>query len=390
MEAKYDALIVGTGFCGSVIARRLAEERGKRVLLVERRAHVAGNMYDEIEENGIRVQRYGPHIFHTDKDDVMAFLYRFGAWEDYALHCAANIDGVFLSSPFNRTALIHFYGAKGGELRLDALRAAYPGRSSATITELLGNDNPLIHEYAQKLFELDYRPYTAKQWGIPPEEIDVSVLARVPVVFDDRDRYFNDRYECLPSKGFTALFERLLDHPNISVRLNTEAKSVMRISENGIACDDLTAGAPVVYTGPIDALFDYRYGVLPYRSLRFEYRTEAVESYQPRAVVAYPQAVGFTRITEYKKLPTQNVGPVTTIAVEYPLPYDGLSRRTEPYYPIPNQKNQAAYRRYAQEAERSSNLHLCGRLADYQYYNMDQAVERAMDVYEKLSGLEAF
>jgi UDP-galactopyranose mutase len=372
-------LIAGAGFCGSVIARKLAE-CGVSVDIYERRNHIAGNMYDEVDEHGIRVQRYGPHSVHTNSERVHEFLSSYGRFVPYTLTCRAEVNGRLLVSPFNYESIDFLFDTKRAAEMKSALKRAYPNATQATILELLDSTDPLIREWADLLYEEDYTPYTAKQWGISPEEIDKSVLRRVPVLFSYDDQYFYDKYQYVPEDGFTAFFKKLNDHPNITLHLNTDIKERISIDYDK-KCINGHDGI-VVYTGALDSLMDYEYGVLPYRSLRFDYQTKEVDSFQSAPVVAYPKAEGYTRITEYKKLPVQDIEGKSTVAYEYPLQFDPEDKGQEPYYPIPNDANAAMYQRYYDRVKDVRNLFICGRLADYKYYNMDNAIERALDTFD--------
>lgn len=376
----FDALIIGCGLSGAVVARHLAEQ-GKRVEIWERRSHVGGNMFDEQNEHGILVHRYGPHTFHTKKAELFRYMQRFEEWEEYHLTCMSHMLGKFTPSPFNFKTIDDYYPPEKAEQLKQALARSYPEQETATVVELLEHPDPLIREYAQFLFDRDYSLYTAKQWGVSPSEIDVSVLRRVPVRFSYRDGYFDDEFQAMPRHSYVRFFENLLDHPKLTVRLKTEALERLSADpERGVlTLDGEPAGFPVIYTGPVDELFDRCFGALPYRSLRFEWKTLPQESFQDAPVVAYPEAEGYTRITEYKKLPVQKAPGVTSIAVEYPLAYTG-DGSAEPYYPILTQDSQALYERYRALASRIPNLTLCGRLADFKYYNMDQALERALAI----------
>jgi UDP-galactopyranose mutase len=379
---------VGAGFCGSVIARRLAEEDNKKVLVIERRKHIAGNAYDEVNEYGILVQKYGPHIFHTNNSEVYQFISKYGVWEDYKLNCEVFMDGINTPSPFNFKTIDQFYTLNDAEILKEQLRKEYPNRDKATIVEMLESDNPVVKEYADMLFQKDYSLYTAKQWGIAPSEIDISVLKRVPVRFDYEDMYFDDNYECLPQKGYTNFFAELLNHENITVQIGKDALESIRIDEanQAILIDAKESKIPVVFTGPVDELLSFKYGRLPYRSLNFQYKTIEVDSYQNAPVVAYPQVPDYTRITEYTKLPYQNAHGKTTIAVEFPLQYKpATDTYVEPYYPIINDSNMTTYTEYIAHIRDIENLFLCGRLADYKYYNMDNAIERAFVVYNAVA-----
>lgn len=382
---EYDVLIIGSGFTGCVIARKLAEENDKKVLLIERRDHIAGNMYDEYNEANILVQRYGPHVFHTNNEKVFEFVSKYSEWEPYKVVSKVTIDGKILPSPFNYTAIDEFYSIEDGKELKSRLECYYPNKEAVTVVELLESEDDMIRNYANLLFEKDYRPYTSKQWGIAPEEIDVSVLKRCPVFLSYRETYLNEKYECLPSGGFTKLFEKMLNHPNITVRTGVDALNYLRIDfeNNDIYYDGELIRNPIVYTGPLDELLSYKYGALPYRSLRFEWKTFDVESYQPVSILVYPQEKDFTRITEYTKMPVQNANGKTTIAIEFPIQYI-KGTNSEPYYPIVNENNNSLYAKYFNDIKTLPNLYVCGRLGDYKYYNMDQAVLRALEVAEEI------
>lgn len=370
----YSYVIAGSGLSGSVYARQMAE-KGHKVLVLERRNHIGGNVYDEKDSNGILIHKYGPHIFHTNSDEVYQFINRFAEWEPFKLKCEVEMLGKSTPSPFNFKTIDQFYSAENAALLKDTLKAKYPGRVTVTIVELLNDDNEIIREYANFLFENDYSLYTAKQWGIKPSEIDISVLKRVPVRLDYESMYFTDKYECMPKQGYTSFVEKLLNHENIDVELGVDALEKIILLNGQIQYDalDVTEDCKFVYTGPIDRLFGYCYGELPYRSLRFEYKSEEKDSFQNAPVVAYPQVPDFTRITEYKKLPVQHVKGKTSYAVEYPLSYKAGSG-SEPYYPIPTEQSTELYAKYKELSRLYEGLILCGRLAEYKYYNMDQAI----------------
>lgn len=371
-----DYLVVGAGLCGGVIARELAE-RGKKVTLWERRDHIGGNMYDYVDEHGFLVQKYGPHTFHTNEKKLYDYMCRFEQWQDYKLTCGAVWEGKYTPTPFNFTTINTFYPAEKAELLKEKLKKAFSGQDTATVVEVLAHPDEDIRGYAEFLFRNDYAPYTAKQWGISPTEIDPSVLKRVPLRFSYDEGYFGDDYQVMPRHSFTHFFENLLHNPNITVQLGVDALERLRIRNGKLMLDGEVCRIPVVYTGALDELFDREYGRLPYRSLRFEWRYTDKSSVQEAPVVAYPQEPGFTRITEYKKLPPQE-GRGSSYALEYPLPYDGTDS-AEPYYPVLTEESQKQYAQYRDAAEKIPNLILCGRLADFKYYNMDQALERALE-----------
>lgn len=382
---EFDCLVVGTGFCGSVIARKLAEVLDKKVLILERRNQISGNMYDELDENGILVQKYGPHVFHTDSDEIYNFISKFTKLKPYTFKCAAEIDEKMVPSPFNfRTIDILFTMEKANEIKQE-LKLTYGEQKSVTIVEMLESDNQIVKEYAEFLFEKDYRLYTAKQWGIPPSQIDVSILKRVPVLLDYRDSFFNDKYEAMPEHGFTKLFESMLNHPNITIRLEQDANYYIKFDElnKKVYYDGQIADFPIIYTGMIDELLEYQFGKLPYRALWFDYRTLLQDRFLPETPIAvYPQKEGYTRITEYKILQQQEISGITKIALEYPMEYDRNSNKgNEPYYPVINEKNMGIYDKYKTMLQDYENFFVCGRLADYKYYNMDDAIQRAFDVY---------
>lgn len=379
---NYDIVIAGCGFTGAVIAFKSAME-GKRVLIVEKRNHIAGNMYDYIDEAGICVQKYGPHSFHTNNEEVYEFITQIGDWYEYILRARVMIDGKYTPSPFNFKTIDQYYPAPKAEMLKQALVEYYNSAKKVTVVELLESDNELIREYANFLFEKDYRPYTAKQWGIAPEELDISILKRVPVRLDYTDGYFDDKYQLMPEGGFTSFFEKMLSNPLIDIRLNCDVLDLVEIDGNNIIFENELLNVPFVYTGPLDELFRYKYGKLPYRSLKFDMQIHNVDSYQETSGVAYPMAEGYTRITEYKKIPVQDIKGKTTIAVEYPVTY-GTEEGKEPYYPILTENSKEMYKRYCALASKVNRLYVCGRLGDFKYYNMDDAVLRALEVYEDI------
>ena len=377
-----DCLVIGCGLSGAVIARRLAEQ-GKQVVIWERRNHIGGNMYDYVDQHGFLVQKYGPHTFHTKQKHLFDYMCQYESWEDYKLTCGAVWDKTYTPTPFNFTTIDTFYPKDQEALLKEKLTVAFSGRNTATVVEVLEHPDPDIRGYAEYLFQNDYAPYTAKQWGVSPNEIDPSVLKRVPLRFSYDVGYFDDDYQVMPTHSFTHFFENLLNHPNIQVELGVEALEHLRTSGNQILVDGEVADYPVVYTGALDELFDCRFGRLPYRSLRFEWKYQDIDSLQDAPVVAYPQEAGFTRITEYKKLPVQNK-PGTSYAVEYPLPYQE-GQDQEPYYPVLTEESQLQYAKYQELANQIPNLIYCGRLADFKYYNMDQALERSLSVCSDLA-----
>ena len=378
MKNKY--YIVGSGIVGCVIARELAEN-GDDVTIWERRNHIGGNVYDEIDEHGIRVQMYGPHIFHTKIEKVWDYVSKYCSFSEYNLVCGSVMDGKCVPTSFDFYSIDTFFPDEAAEIK-EHIRMVFKDKKSATILEMLDCEDEYIQKYAQFLFDKDYAPYTAKQWGIEPEKVDRQIFKRVPVLFSYGSKYFDDPHQAMPVNGYMELINNLLNHENITVQTNMDALEHIKIRDNQIYIDDLITEARVIYTGPIDELFECQYGKLPYRSLKFEWKYEEKESFQEMPVVAYPQEKYFTRITEYKKLPVQEVKG-TAYAVEYPIPYQ-KGMENEPYYPILTQESEELFNRYSKLAATVVGLTCCGRLADFKYYNMDVAIERALEVVEQI------
>ena len=376
--AQHDALVIGAGFAGATVARKLAEA-GKNVLVVERRDHIGGNAYDCLNEEGVLIHKYGPHIFHTGHKEVYDFLSRFTQWRDYAHRVVANVYGQLMPVPFNLTSLDIAYEQRAAELAKKLLDTYGPERK-VTILELRQSDDPELSELADYVYENIFKTYTMKQWGQTPEEIDPATTARVPVFLSRDDRYFQDPYQGMPVEGYTALFQNMLDHPNIEVRLNTDAADVLTLTQVGTTLVDGEAfNGPIIYTGAVDELFDRRFGRLPYRTLDFVFETHPVEWFQTHGTVNYTVDQPFTRITEFKHLTGQVLPKKTTIMKEFSKAYTGEDGQI-PYYAIINPDNKALYGQYAELAAQYPNLHLLGRLAEYQYYNMDAIVKRALEL----------
>ena len=376
---KYDYVIIGGGLSACVVARKLADD-DKKILIVERRNHLGGNLYDEVNKDGILVQKYGPHTFHTNDDLIISFVTKFAAFEPYNMKCEVIIDDIITPSPFNFKTIDQLYSKEDAAKLKGKLIKTYP-IGHATVVELLKSEDEDIQKYAQLLFDKDYSLYTSKQWGISPSEVDPFVLKRVPIEFSYYDRYFYDKFEGLPKGGFMKLINNLLNSDNIKTIINEDGLNHISFKQNKIMYDDEYVN--VIFTGQVDELFQYKFGRLPYRSLRFEYETHNVSSYQSSAIVAYPSHnYKFTRITEYTKLPFQKNNK-TIIAKEYPLLFD-KELNNDPYYPIPTIKSNEMYEKYRKEAQEYKNLYLLGRLAEYKYYNMDQCVMNALRLADKL------
>ncbi len=387
MEEKFDVLAVGAGYAGAVAARALADQ-GKRVLVLERRDHIGGNAYDRPDQAGVLIHQYGPHIFHTNDKQVFDWLSRFTRWRDYQHRVGANIpDGrggrITYPVPFNLTSLETAFGPEEGRRLGDKLTAAYGAEKKVTILELRQNQDPSIAALADYVYEHVFVHYTMKQWGQRPEDIDPNTTARVPVFLSRDDRYFQDTYQGMPLEGYTPMFERMLDHPSITVELGTDALGRLDLSGNTLKVDGAPFDGQVIYTGQADELFGFRFGPLPYRTLDFAFETLEQDDFQGYGTVNYTVDEDFTRITEFKHLTGQAAPGVTTIVKEYSKAYTG-ERGEIPYYAIINPENNALYAKYRAEADRFSNLHLLGRLAEYKYYNMDAIAGKALELAEKL------
>jgi UDP-galactopyranose mutase len=362
----YDVLVVGAGFAGSVMAERLASQSGLRVLVVDRRPHIAGNAFDHLDQAGVLIHQYGPHIFHTNSADVFDYLSQFTEWRQYEHRVLADIDGKLVPMPINRTTLNVLYDL---DLKTDEEAEAYLESRAELVDVIKTSADVVISKVGRELYETFFQGYTRKQWGMDPSELDKSVTARVPTRTNTDDRYFTDTFQAMPLHGFTKMFERMLDHPNIDVMLGVDYKQV----RDAYSYDHL------VFTGPIDEYFGHRYGKLPYRSLQFVHETHDVEVFQPVAVVNYPkQSTPHTRITEYKYL-TGQVHPKTSITYEIP------SAEGDPYYPIPRDENQQLFKKYEALAVAQGDVTFVGRLATYRYYNMDQVVGQALATHRKLA-----
>lgn len=383
MNSTFDCLVVGAGFAGAVAARELAERGGRRVLLIERRNHLGGNAYDCLDETGILIHQYGPHIFHTANQRVYNYLSRFTLWRDYQHRVAANVHGRLMPVPFNLLSLYKAFGEQKAERLEQKLLDAYGPERKVGILDLRKNTDPELRELSDYVYENVFLHYTMKQWGLTPEEIDPATTARVPVFISRDDRYFQDPWQGMPESGYTALFERLLDHPGIEVRLNAEAKEVLTLENGETSVSGAVFRGPVVYTGAVDELFDCRFGRLPYRTLDFQFESHAMKWYQTHGTVNYTVSEPFTRITEFKYLTGQVCPDHTTIMKEFSRAYEGLPGEI-PYYAIISPENNALYGSYRDLASRYPNLHLLGRLAEYQYYNMDAIVSRALSVCDDI------
>ena len=414
MGKNYDVWVAGAGYAGAVSARALAE-KGKKVLVLECRDHIGGNAYDCLDEYGVLIHKYGPHIFHTNDKKVFDFLSRFTRWRDYQHRVVANIPDpkgggqpgwrLQYPVPFNLTSLEETFGKEEGKTLGDKLIAAYGPEKKVTILELRQNPDRSIAALADYVYEHVFVHYTMKQWGQKPEDIDPNTTARVPVFLSRDDRYFQDAYQGMPLEGYTKMFEKMLDHPNIEVLLNTDVRQYLSLEEYDIFLRGagMPLSVPLIYTGPLDEFFGLCYGRLPYRTLDFVFETWQDRDhsapgmpypdpdhplrgggfYQTHGTVNYTVDEDYTRITEFKHLTGQELPGVTTIVKEYSRAYTGAEGET-PYYAIINPENNALYAKYKAEADKKQQLHLLGRLAEYKYYNMDAIAARALELAERL------
>ena len=364
-EMELDVLVVGAGFAGSVVAERLASA-GRRVHVIDRRSHIAGNAYDENDAQGILIHRYGPHIFHTNSDEVFAYLSRFTDWRPYEHRVLASVDGKLLPIPINLDTVNRLYGFHLDE---EGLKAYFETVREARET-IRTSEDVIVNTVGWDLYRKFYQGYTRKQWGLDPSELFASVASRVPVRTNRDDRYFTDTHQAMPKDGYTPMFARILDHPNISIELGRDFREIRPKAR----------ARHIVYTGPVDEYFDHCFGKLPYRSLRFEHeQLPGVENFQPVGTVNYPNDHAYTRITEFRHL-TGQTAPGTSIVREYP------QAQGDPYYPIPRPENDALFKKYQALAQQEKDVTFVGRLAQYRYYNMDQVVGAALSIARKILG----
>ena len=360
----FDYLIVGAGFAGSVLAERLARGLNKRVLLVDRRAHIGGNAYDCHDAHGILIHRYGPHIFHTASAEIFTYLSRFTEWRQYQHRVRAWVDGRLVPIPINLDTINTLYGTHFDSAGMKAFLASVAEKRD----QITNSEDVVVNGVGRELYEKFFRGYTRKQWGLDPSELDAQVTARVPLRYNRDDRYFSDAYQAMPARGFTHMFGNMLDHPNIKILLNTDYREVR---------DEVTFDQ-VIFTGPVDEYFDFEFGKLPYRCLEFKHETHHRPVFQDAPVINYPNEYAYTRCTEFKYLTGQE-HPLTSIVYEFP------GTTGDPYYPIPRPDNAALYKKYQARAESTPGVHFVGRLATYRYYNMDQVVGQALTLFAQLS-----
>ncbi len=361
----FDYLIVGAGYAGSVLAERLGRGSGKKVLLVDRRPHIAGNAYDCYDDAGVLIHKYGPHIFHTNSREVFEYLSSFTEWRPYEHRVKASVDGQLVPIPINLDTINQLYGLKLNSMEVEEFFATQAEACESIRT----SEDVVVSRVGRELYEKFFRGYTRKQWGLDPSQLDAMVTSRVPVRTNRDDRYFTDTYQAMPQRGYTRMFENMLDHPNIKIMLNVDYREI---------CDEISYDK-LIFTGPVDEFFDYRYGKLPYRLLRFDFKTVNQERVQPVAVINYPNEHLYTRVTEFKHLTGQE-------HLKSTLVYEVPQAEGDPYYPVPRPENAELYKKYQALAEATPDVQFVGRLATYKYYNMDQVVGQALSVYARMVG----
>ena len=367
-------LVIGAGFSGAVIAYLLAEKLNEQVLVIDKKNHIAGNCYDYRDKNGIMIHKYGSHIFHTSNEKVWNFIKQFGDFNQYMHKVVAVIDGIETTIPFNFNTIYDVFPKTLAEKLEEKLLENFEYNKKIPILEFLKQDDEDLKFLAEYVYEKVFLHYTAKQWGVNPESVDGAVTARVPVYLSKDNRYFQDKYQGIPLEGYTKLVEKMLTHPNIKLKLNTDYATIKNPEKEFDR---------IFYTGAIDEYFNYEFGELPYRSVNFKFEEYDREFYQSNSVVNYPCNYDFTRIHEYKHY-LNDKSPRTVIAKEYSEFFE--RGKNERYYPIPKDENTALYNRYAEKAKELSNVFFLGRLGDYKYYDMDKAILRAIEVFELIKG----
>jgi UDP-galactopyranose mutase len=363
----FDFLIVGAGFAGSVLAERLASVSNQKVLIIDQRDHIGGNAYDHYNKDGILIHKYGPHIFHTNSKKVFDYLGLFTAWRPYEHRVLASVDGQLVPIPINLNTINKLYGLN---LNCSEVEAFFESKAEKK-GRVLTSEDVVVSKVGRELYEKFFKYYTRKQWDLDPSELDASVTARVPTRTNKDDRYFTDTYQAMPLYGYTRMFQKMLSHPNIKIMLNTDFREIA----------DVIPFKSMIYTGPIDAYFNYCYGRLPYRSLEFKFETHDTPLFQTTGTINFPNEHAYTRITEFKYLTGQNHNK-TSIVYEYP------QSEGDPYYPIPRPENAEIYKKYLGLANAMTTTYFTGRLATYKYYNMDQVVAQSLTLFEKITQLQ--
>lgn len=359
----FDYLIVGAGFAGSVLAERLATQANKKILIIDKRDHIAGNAYDYYNNDGILIHKYGPHIFHTNSKEVFEYLGQFTPWRPYEHKVLGSVDGQLVPIPINLNTINQLYGLNLCSSEVEDFFAS----KAEKVDRVKTSEDVVVSKVGRELYEKFFRGYTRKMWNLDPSELDASVTARVPTRTNRDDRYFTDTYQAMPLYGYTHMFSNMLSHKNIKIMLKTDYKDII----------DIIPYKNLIFTGPVDEYFNYCYGKLPYRSLEFKFETIDKEVFQPTGTVNYPNEQLYTRITDFKYL-TGQVHPKTAIVYEYP------KAEGDPYYPVPRPENAELYKKYQQLASTVKNTYFVGRLATYKYYNMDQVVAQALTTFRKI------
>lgn len=384
----FDWLVVGSGFAGSILSERLASQLNKKVLIIEKRNHIAGNMYDFTDGNGILVHKYGPHLFRTNEAKVIQYLSNFTDWHPYQHRVLANVDSKLVPVPFNLSSLELLLPAEKAENYKKILIELFGMETKVPVSKLLSHEDERIRELGNFIFEKIYLNYTVKQWGERPENLDFeTITARVPVHISYDDRYFQQTFQALPASGYTEMFKKMLSHPNIEVYLNQSSQSLLSLDldSGDIHVNGKVFRGRILYTGPIDELFGYKFGELPYRSLNFVTKTYNKSLFQPVGTVNYPNTEAYTRITEYNHMMKDPNKYKTTVMYEFPQKFDKDDPLKDiPYYPIPKDENLSLYSKYAALAKKFSNLVLIGRLAEYRYYDMNDIIIRALDEFDAI------
>ena len=382
----YNSIVIGAGVAGSIIARELAERMNKNVLILEKREHIGGNCYDEYDKHNILIHTYGPHIFHTNKQRVYDYMSRFTKWYPYSHKVVANVYGTYFPVPFNINSLYKVYGKKKGKELEEKLKNNYGEGAKISILTLKQNDDKEIQKIADYIYKNVFLYYTMKQWGQTPDEIDDSVISRVPILISSDNRYFQDTWQGMPKDGYTKMFENILNHDQIEVQLGIDARERLKLIDRKVYFDGKEFLGEIIYTGSVDELFNFKYGRLPYRTLYFQFEHFDKEYVQSHGVVNYTVTQDYTRITEFKHM-TGQIEKGTTIMKEYPAIYTGKEKEI-PYYAILNEKNREQYEKYHKILDSYENVYLLGRLAEYQYYNIDAMVEKALELADRMEVME--
>lgn len=369
-------IVVGAGFSGATIANLLATKLGEKVVVIDKKKHIAGNSYDYRDKNGIMIHKYGSHIFHTENEKVWKYLKQFTDFNTYMHEVVGNIDGIEVHIPFNFNSLYQVFPQTMAERMEEKLLSKFEYNTKVPILEFQKEDDKDLKYLANYVYEKIFLHYTTKQWGLSPKDIDGAVTARVPVYMSKDNRYFQDKYQGIPIEGYSKLVEKMLDNPNIKVRLNTSFEMYKEMYAKDLE------DARIFYTGSIDEFFDYKYGQLPYRSVNFKFEEYDREFYQSHACINYPNNYSFTRIHEYKYY-LQDKSKRTVIAKEYSEAFE--LGKNDRYYPIISEENTNLYNKYLEESKKIKNVYFLGRLGDYKYYNMDLAIARAIELFEAIS-----